>query len=29
VQFRREGLQGVEANLIDNHPFRAMSWEHR
>lgn len=27
VQFRREGLQGVEANLIDNHPFRAMSWE--
>jgi oligopeptide transport system substrate-binding protein len=27
VQFRREGLKGVEANLIDNHPFRAMWWE--
>lgn len=27
VQFRREGLKGVEANLIDNHPFRAMQWE--
>jgi oligopeptide transport system substrate-binding protein len=27
VQFRREGLKGVEANLIDNHPFRAMSWD--
>jgi oligopeptide transport system substrate-binding protein len=29
VQFRREGLKGVEANLIDNHPFRAMWWERR
>jgi oligopeptide transport system substrate-binding protein len=27
VQFRRPGLKGVEANLIDNHPFRAMWWE--
>jgi len=27
VQFRREGLQGVQANLIDDHPFRAMSWK--
>lgn len=29
VQFRRDGLKGVEANLIDNHPFRAMWWEGR
>lgn len=27
VQFRRDGLKGVEANLIDNHPFRAMAWD--
>lgn len=27
VQFRRDGLKGVESNLIDNHPFRAMYWE--
>ena len=27
VQFRRDGLKGVESNLIDDHPFRAMSWE--
>jgi oligopeptide transport system substrate-binding protein len=27
VQFRRSDLQGVEANLIDTHPFRAMSWK--
>ncbi|MEZ0386502.1 MAG: peptide ABC transporter substrate-binding protein [Verrucomicrobium sp.] len=27
VQFRRPELQGVQANLIDNHPFRAMSWK--
>lgn len=27
VQFRRDALQGVQANLIDNHPFRAMSWK--
>jgi oligopeptide transport system substrate-binding protein len=27
VQFRRPSLKGVEANLIDNHPFRAMWWE--
>lgn len=27
VQFRRDNLQGVEANLIDDHPFRAMSWK--
>jgi oligopeptide transport system substrate-binding protein len=27
VQFRRDELKGVEANLIDNHPFRAMSWD--
>ena len=27
VQFRRAGLKGVQANLIDNHPFRAMWWE--
>lgn len=27
VQFRRDGLKGVQANLIDDHPFRAMSWK--
>jgi oligopeptide transport system substrate-binding protein len=27
VQFRRENLRGVKANLIDNHPFRAMYWD--
>ena len=27
VQFYRDGLQGVRANMIDNHPFRAMSWK--
>lgn len=27
VQFRRENLEGVQANLIDNHPFRAMGWK--
>jgi len=27
VQFRRSGLEGVQANLIDDHPFRAMSWK--
>jgi oligopeptide transport system substrate-binding protein len=27
VQFRRDGLKGVQSNLIDDHPFRAMWWE--
>lgn len=27
IQFRRSNLKGVQANLIDNHPFRAMWWE--
>jgi oligopeptide transport system substrate-binding protein len=27
VQFRRDNLQGVVSNLIDDHPFRAMSWK--
>lgn len=27
VQFRRANLKGVKANLIDNHPFRAMYWD--
>ncbi|MCE9518044.1 MAG: peptide ABC transporter substrate-binding protein [Verrucomicrobia bacterium] len=27
VQFRRDGLKGVENNLIDDHPFRAMYWK--
>ncbi len=27
IQFRRANLKGVSANLIDNHPFRAMWWE--
>ncbi|HEY2574022.1 MAG TPA: peptide ABC transporter substrate-binding protein [Verrucomicrobiaceae bacterium] len=27
VQFRRDALKGVESNLIDDHPFRAMWWE--
>lgn len=27
VQFRRPELGGVQANLIDNHPFRAMYWK--
>lgn len=27
VQFYRENLQGVRANMIDNHPFRAMRWK--
>jgi oligopeptide transport system substrate-binding protein len=27
VQFRRSNLKGVKANLIDNHPFRAMWWD--
>ncbi|MEI6534550.1 MAG: peptide ABC transporter substrate-binding protein [Verrucomicrobiaceae bacterium] len=27
VQFRRDGLKGVQANMIDDHPFRAMSWK--
>jgi len=26
VQFYRAGLQGVRANMVDMHPFRAMSW---
>lgn len=26
VQFYRDGLEGVRANMIDNHPFRAMRW---
>jgi len=29
VQFRRENLGGVENNLIDDHPFRAMYWKDR
>lgn len=27
VQFRREKLAGVQANLIDDHPFRCMYWK--
>ncbi len=27
VQFRRDALQGVDNNLVDDHPFRAMSWK--
>ena len=27
VQFRRDNLGGVESNLIDDHPFRAMFWK--
>lgn len=27
VQFRRERLGGVQPNLIDDHPFRAMFWK--
>jgi oligopeptide transport system substrate-binding protein len=26
VQFYREGLEGVKANMIDDHPFREMRW---
>ncbi len=26
VQFRRDNLGGVQANLIDDHPFRCMYW---
>lgn len=29
VQFYREGLKGVQANLVDMHPFRAMYWEEK
>lgn len=27
VMFRRDNLMGVESNLIDDHPFRAMFWK--
>ena len=27
IQYRRDGLQGVRSNLVDDHPFRAMWWK--